>query len=83
MNKRYRRKRSSKVLNFDSWNFDAEPGDLMVDYRGKLFRLEQSSGWGKRNAGELTPREIKPPKGCIAVILDNEIYWQKKEEKWK
>ena len=76
---RYRRRRSAKVLHFNQWNQEAEQGDLMVDStNGKLYRLEQSSGWGKRMSGELTPREIPPPyDGLIACIKDDEVWWIK------
>lgn len=76
---RYRRRRSAKVLRYDPCNQEAMPGDLMVDlFTGKLYRLEQSSGWGKRMSGDLTPREIPPPTdGLIACIKDNEIWWMK------
>lgn len=73
---RYRRRRSANVLLYNPWNFKAEPGDLMVTNGGTLFRLEESSGWGKRMSGVLYPRQIKPPqKGMVAVIKDDEVYW--------
>lgn len=78
---RYRRKRSSKVWGYSSWNWDAECGDLMVRHAsGELFRLEESSGRNKAAAGELTPRLIKPPvKGARAEIRNingtDEVFW--------
>ena len=80
---RYRRRRSANVLPYDPWNQEAMPGDLMVDlFTGKLHRLEQSSGWGKRMSGDLTPREILPPaEGLKAIIKDDEIWWMKPPNK--
>lgn len=82
MVKRYRRRRTAKVLHFDAWNFAAEPGDLMVDMEGRLFRLEQSSGYRKRRSlGELTPRLIPPPQpglgAKIVIGADGmrEVWW--------
>ena len=77
---RYRRRRSTKVLNYDAWNFEIEIGDLLVNPGGILFRAEESSGWGKACAGELYTREIKPPEvGMKAVIIKDEIYWVEDE----
>ena len=56
--KKYRTK--ARILKYNPWNQDAEPGDIMIG-EGKLFRLEESHGWGRRTAGELYCREIKPP----------------------
>lgn len=76
--KRYRHRKSTRVFPYNPWNFDAEPGDLMVDQNGKLFRLRESSGYQKRGAGELTMVEIKPPPGLIAVMWGpNEVWWAK------
>ena len=53
-----------------------EPGDIIVDIDGRMFRCEKSSSWCKRNTGELYPRRIKPPKpGMKATIIDGEAYW--------
>jgi len=73
---RYRRRRSSTVWHFNARAWDAEPGDLMVTRDGILYRLTESSGWGKREAGELTPRTIHPPRaGLCAVIHEGEVWW--------
>jgi len=77
---RYRRRRTTRVLTYNPWNFDAEVGDLMVDsVDGALYRLEESSGWGKRTSGDLTPRRIKPlSTDMVAKIIDGEIWWIRK-----
>lgn len=73
---RYRRRRTSQVRQYNPWDWDAEPGDLAVDSHGTLYRLEESTGWGKNKLGELTPRKIKPPKlGMKARIIKGEVYW--------
>lgn len=72
------RNRKGQCLPYSERNFEAEPGDYMVDMFGQVFRLEESSGWGKRNAGELTPRTIHPPKGYShAILKDGKIFWVK------
>lgn len=44
------------------WSEWIEPGSVYVDtIAQKVYRAEQSSGWGKRTRGELYKREIKPP----------------------
>jgi hypothetical protein len=76
MRVRYRRRRSAKVKAYYAWDWDAEPGDLMVSGAGELFRLENSRGRDKAAAGDLTPRQIAPPQsGMIAEILDGEVWW--------
>jgi len=76
--KRYRHRKSTRVFPYNPWNFNAEPGDLMVDQNGKLFRLKESSGYQKRGSGELTPVEIKPPPGLFAVMWGmDEVWWAK------
>jgi len=78
---RYRRRRSSTVWHFNARAWDAEPGDLMVTHDGTLYRLEESSGWGKREAGELTPRTIKPPRPELyAVIHEGEVWWAQNDK---
>ena len=79
--KRYRKRKKAKVWHFTSRNWEVEPGDLMVHMQGDLFRLEESSGWGKRCAGELYPRKIKPPPGYDrATIKDGEVYWTREQD---
>ena len=79
--RRYRRRRATRVLRYNSWDQSAEPGDLMVAGDGKLFLLTESSGWQKAANGELTPREIKPPvPGWLAGIVKGdttEVWWFK------
>ena len=78
---RYRRRRSAAVLQFDSWNFDAEPGDLMVNGLGQLFRLEESRGRNQRDSATLYARKIQPPAdGLVATIRGGEVYWRKSQE---
>ena len=45
-----------------AWTWDAEPGDTVI-FDGWPTKLEESSGWYKRTAGELTPRPRKCPYG--------------------
>jgi len=71
------RRRKGVVLGYNPWNMDAEPGDYMVDLDGRVCRLEESTGRNKRDAGELTPRWLKPPvEGARGVKVGNEIYWE-------
>jgi hypothetical protein len=65
------------VFGFNPWNDAIEPGDLLVNsITGKLFRATESTGRDKRDSGELTPREIKPPHdGLKAKIYLGEVYW--------
>jgi hypothetical protein len=68
--------RIGRILRYDPWNDDAEPGDKMVDAEGNAYLLERSTGWGKRAAGELTPRRIKPPHPTAkAAIRNGQIWW--------
>ena len=71
------RSRKGRFLAWNPWNWDIEVGDKLITADGKLYRAEKSSGWGKRAAGELYPREIKPPiKGAKAVLIDGVGYWE-------
>ena len=76
---RYRKRKSTRVYPFPfstTSTSDCEIGDLLVDHKGKLFRLRESTGWGKSRAGELTPCEIKPPKSDMKALLEGgEVYW--------
>jgi hypothetical protein len=75
--KKYRR-RGGKVYLWNPWNFSAEVGDFMIR-DGKLFKLAESLGWGKRCAGELTPKEIQPPNPEAKASYDphnDEILWK-------
>lgn len=71
-----------KVYGWNPWNWDAEPGDLMVNNLGQLFRIAKSRGRNKAAAGDLTPVLIKPPSPELcAAIIDGRVWWVKKEEK--
>lgn len=70
------RNRKGRCLRFNPWNQDAEAGDYMVAFNGLVFRLEESSSWYKRAAGELTVREVNPPPGYSKAILKaGQIFW--------
>lgn len=75
---RYRKRKSARVWVFNSRNFDAAAGDLMIcPHTGKLYRLEESGGLNQASSGELYPRRIHPPKkGLRAVMRRGEIYWE-------
>jgi hypothetical protein len=78
--RKYRSK--ARVLHWDPWNEDIEPGDLLVDLHGHLFRAAQSRGRNKAAMGELTPITIKPPSPELrAKIIDGEVWWVKGVEK--
>ena len=69
-----------KTWTWQPRNFDIEEGDRMVR-DGEVFLVTASTGQNKRDAGELTPRKIKPPKSipayAKAVLYPNgEIYWE-------
>lgn len=77
---KYRKRRSTRVWGFSPWNFDIEPGDLLVDGDGKLYRATQSRGKNMRDAGELTAVEIPPPgSGFIARMSPDrqDVFWVK------
>jgi hypothetical protein len=78
--KKFRKRKSTRILSFAfRGHEETEPGDLLVcPISDRLYRAEQSSGWGKRMLGEFTPREIKPPPGFSKIVWDkntNELYW--------
>lgn len=65
----------ARILGWNPWNQNTEPGDIMVDESaGKAYRLETGSGFFKRTRGELYPREIKKP-GYRAVIENGKLIW--------
>ena len=75
---RFRKRKATRVRRYNPRDWDAEPGDLMVESfgSGKLYRLEDRRIGPMAAAGELYPREIAPPKsGLKAVIEDGEVYW--------
>ncbi len=81
---KYRKRRSTRVWGFNPWNFDIEEGDLLVDWNGRLYRATPSRGKNKRDAGELTAVEIKPPgPGFVARMTaemtadQREVFWVK------
>ncbi|MFA5238399.1 MAG: hypothetical protein WC476_01650 [Phycisphaerae bacterium] len=69
-------RKDRKILPYNERNWDAEPGDIMVMEDGRVWRLTESTGWGKRAAGELTPREIKKP-GFKGSIQKGKLVWVK------
>lgn len=76
---KHRKRKDTKILGWNPWNFDAEPGDLMVGH-GKLYRLEDRKRGNMAAAGELYPRLIKPPVEGLFAILDGEdVFWIDKE----
>lgn len=77
--RQYRSKR--KVHHYNPWNEEAQPGDLVVDMKGRLFCLMESNGRNKRAAGDLTPKQIKPPlPDLCATIIDNKVWWVREEK---
>lgn len=75
---RYRKRKKTRVLWYSEYNFDAEPGDLMVSRfgDGKLYRLEDRKYGPMAALGELYPRLIHPPsKELKALRQGNEVYW--------
>lgn len=76
MLKKYRKRKTTKVKAYNPRDFTIEPGDLLIGFDGVLFRATVSRGRNKRDSGDLTPVQIKPPKGFKrAIIKDGEIYW--------
>lgn len=72
---RYRKRKTTRVLGWNPYNFDAEPGDLMVGH-GKLYRLEDRRIGPMAALGELYPREIQPPSPNLkAIKLEGEVFW--------
>ncbi len=63
-----------KVLTYNPWNFDAEPGDIMVGCTGEAWRLYERRGGPRAAAGELCMRRLKR-KGMKAEIKDNKLVW--------
>lgn len=63
--------RNGRILAYNPRNFDAEPGDYMINPDGNVFRLEASSSGPKRARGELYPRRVNPP-GTRALNVGGE-----------
>jgi len=63
---------------YNARNFNAEVGDRVLHlYDGKVFDLQESSGKNQRDAGELYPREVRPPKaGARAVRINDVWFWE-------
>ena len=73
---RYRKRRKTQVWHYFPWNWDIEPGDLLVDAWGGLMRAVESCGNNQSRSGTLNTRAIKPPlPGMIAEIRDGEVWW--------
>lgn len=63
-------------MRYNPWNQDAEAGDYMVGLNGDVWRLVVSNGWGKRSAGELSMRRVKPPAGFKrGELVQGKIHW--------
>ena len=65
------------ILRYNLWNFEAEPGDIMVAPNGRAWRLYERRGSQSAAAGELCMRELKKP-GMRATIQNDELVWIKK-----
>ena len=80
---KYRKRKATRAYPFPystTSTSDCEIGDLLIDDEGRLFRLKESTGWGKRMAGELTPCQIKPPHPNMKAAIENgDIYWTDEE----
>jgi hypothetical protein len=62
----------------DPWDHLAEPGDRVVDGRGRVYDLRESRGRDKRDAGDLTPVLAAPQRsGARAVEVDGIWYWER------
>jgi len=69
-----RQLREGKILPYDPWNFNAEPGDIMVAvFSGRAWRLYEPPGQAAK-AGELSMRELKKP-GMKAILEDGKLKW--------
>lgn len=72
--KRKMRKQVDGRLNM--WDWDAEVGQRVIDLDGKVYDLVESTGWGKRMLGELTPRlAAVQRRGARAKEIDGVWYW--------
>lgn len=76
-----RKLRKQPVGPRNDWNFELEAGERVFERRGEsavMYDLQESTGWNKRTAGELTPRLVKK-NGCprLAVMGDDGIwFWE-------
>ena len=64
-----------RVLHYNPRNFDAESGDIMVDFDGRAYRLYSRRDSPSCAAGELFTRQIKRP-GQKAKIVDGKLVWK-------
>ncbi len=72
-------KKIFKVLGYNPWNFDAQPGDIMVDRStGKAWRLYERKGGPSAAAGELQMYPLKKP-GFRATIQNGQLVWISEE----
>ena len=79
--KMFRMYRTKRAVYLNDWCWDAESGDLYIDTRGRLFRLQESRGRNKAAAGELTPMQIKPPEfGLYAALINGRVWWMWEDE---
>jgi len=62
------------VISYNPWNFDAEPGDIMVKRDGRAYRLYERKDSNVSASGELFMRQLKR-EGCKATIKDGELVW--------
>lgn len=66
------------VLGYNPWNFDAEPGDIMVSEANDIaWRLYERRGGPRAAAGELCMRELKK-KGYVPRIKNKKLVWVKR-----
>ncbi len=76
-----RRLRKQPIGPRNDRNMDLEAGDRVyswVNYKSTatMDDLRESTGWGKRNLGELTPRKVtKNGATRVAVLKKGVWYW--------
>ena len=76
-----RRLRKQPTAVYNPRNFNLEAGDRVYKWvqfqkSATMVDLVESRGWGKRAAGELTPKPVtKNGKPRIAVIKEGIWYW--------
>lgn len=76
------RKQISGVFN--AWDCSLEAGQRVIRHlaneQDEVIDLYQSTGWGKRERGELSYRRAKKPHPtAIPVCVDGVWYWRWKE----
>ena len=70
------------VLRYNPWNFDAEPGDIMVKQDGTAYRLYERKDSNISASGELFMRQLKR-EGHKATIQKDELVWEPQESEGK